>query len=134
MVTRDDSNVSRNTFRKQLDEDTDVHEIGKAGLMFGISFINDNNEEILNNSEYLTYTVKQVSQVYVDQGNGTRTINRTKTNINMSQCGDSYSRVPQETVQRLNADQFYCPTSNDFTVAANFYAPRFDYIEMKFYK
>ena len=42
--------------------------------------------------------------------------------------------MSQENYKKLGISEYLCPTSKNFTVAANFYAPRFDYIEIKVFR
>ena len=40
----------------------------------------------------------------------------------------------QTLVKAVGIDQYYCPSDNNFTIAASFYASRYDYIQIKVYR
>ena len=120
--------------KNKLDKDGSVHEIGRNNLLFGISFVNGSFSQVLSDESYTTYTVKQVSQQYITDSNGDTDRVRTKTDMEMKVCEGDFSQVDQDTVERIGADQIMWPTHKNYTVAGNFYSPRYDYIEIKFYK
>ena len=62
---------------KELNTDTDVHSIGLNHINFGME-IDLNGDNLLDDPTYFTYSINQVSQVYVQKGSNYVT-NRTKT-------------------------------------------------------
>jgi hypothetical protein len=124
--------MSKNTIFKELMFDSEVHSIGENGIMFGMN-LNYGNNDLLLDPTYVTYSYKQVSQVYLNDSSGN--FKRTKTTIDTHTCGiDSFDNVDDDTITSLGIDKYYCPTYRNYTVAGNFYSNRYDYIELKFYK
>ena len=79
MVLKNNTSFSKNSLQKDLTNDNEVHYIGDRHINLGFK-IDYNGVNILTDSSYFTYSIKQVSQVYVQQG-GSYTYQRTKTNL-----------------------------------------------------
>ena len=62
-------------------------------------------------------------------------LNKTKANIQTANCSTgSFYSMKQEIFETLSISDYLCPTSNNYTIAGNYYAPRYDYIEIKVYR
>ena len=79
MFLRDNTTNSKNSLQKELNTDTEIHNIGFNNINFGME-ISYNGVNLLSDPSYFTYTLKQVKQVYVESGSDF-VINRTKTDI-----------------------------------------------------
>ena len=79
MILRNNTTNSKNSLQKELNSDTEVHNLGLNNINFGIE-IDYKGVNLLNDPSYFTYTIKQVSQVYIESGSSFVT-NRTKTSI-----------------------------------------------------
>ena len=133
LYSRSDTAMSKNTIFKELKDDTEIHKIGEKGIMFGM-LIDYNGGDLLADPSYVTYKLRQVSQLYVNSS-GSITPQRTKTTINTTLCGtNSFDNVNAETIERLGVDKYLCPDNLEYTIAGNYYSQRFDYIEIKFYR
>ena len=133
LLLRNNTTFSKNSLQKELSTDTEVHNIGYDHIMFGID-IGYKGVNLLNDKSYFTYSLNQVSQVYVQSGSNVTT-QRTKTALPTANWAiNSFYNVNNNTFSKLSISEFLCPTVNNFTIAANFYAPRFDYIELKVYR
>ena len=133
MLLRNNTSNSKNSLMKELNTDTDVHSIGLNHINFGME-IDLNGDNLLDDPSYFTYSINQVSQVYVQKGSNYVT-NRTKTAMQTAYwTTDSFYNVNRASYDTLEVDNFLWPTSKNYTIAANYYAPRYDYIEVKVYK
>ena len=133
MFLKNNTSYSRNSLQKDLTNDLEVHKIGENHIMFGMR-IDYNGDNLLADPSYFTYSLSQVNQVYVDLGSDV-IVQRNKTTIPMNYCNfESFYQAKRDAYDRLEVDEHLCPTNTDFTVAANYYAPRFDYIELKVFR
>ena len=133
MILRNNTTFSKNSLKKDLGEDTEIHNIGENNIMFGMK-IDYNGANLLNDESYFTYTLNQVSQVYAQSGSSDTT-QRTKTAIpSRSWTFSSFEGMTQTNYKRLGINEYFCPSTKNFTIAANYYAPRYDYIEIKVYR
>ena len=46
----------------------------------------------------------------------------------------SFDLTSQALYDRLSVGEYICPIMKNYTIAANYYAPRFDYIEVKVFR
>ena len=61
--------------------------------------------------------------------------NREFANIRTKVWGfDSFVGMNQTLVKTVGIDQYICPIDTDFTITASYYAPRYDYIQIKIYR
>lgn len=104
LLNRQNTNFSKNSFEKDLNNDGTVHNIGQNNIIFGVSLSDGNGNQILNNSTVISYTVNQVSQKYIENSDGTTSLSRNKTAIQMKECGKRFTKVADSTVQRIEAD------------------------------
>ena len=132
MIHYGNSNVSKNIFRKNINEDTTKHEIGSSGLTFGISLFHNKTQQILNNTSYLSYTVKQVN--VNDPANFTGNYSFNSADISMTRCNETSDKVPEKTIKGKRLEQFLCPSVSNFILAGSDYAPLFDFIEISISK
>ena len=131
LILKKDTTVAKSTIFKELIDESEVHNVGKRDFVFGMS-LNDNSNEYLNDPSYFTYTLRQVTQAYVNDSSGSTSIERNKTDISTTTCGTtSFKHANPNNVQRIGIDDYICPASLDYTIAANFFAPVFHYIEIK---
>ena len=69
-----------------------------------------------------------------DSGNQ-RNYNREYISINTKVWGlDSFSGMNQTLIKIIGIDQYMCPSDRNFTIAASYYASRYDYIQIKIYR
>ena len=133
MFLKNNTSYSRNSLQKDLTNDLEVHPIGQKHIMFGMR-IDYNGANLLTDSSYFTYSINQVNQVYVNSGSDV-VVQRNKTKVNMDFWNaSSFYQIKSDAYSRLEVDQHLCPSNLNYTVAANYYAPRFDYIEVKVYR
>ena len=133
MLLRNNTSNSKNALLKELNTDTEVHSIGINHINFGME-IDNNGVNLLDDPTYFTYSINQVSQVYVQTGSNFVT-KRTKTAMPTAYwTTDSFYNVNIASYDTLEVDNFLWPTLKNYTIAANFYAPRYDYIEVKVYR
>ena len=124
---------SKNSLQKDLKSDTEVHYFGQDNIMFGIK-IDYNGINLISDKSYFTYSLNQVSQVYVDSVSGV-TQKRNKTSIPVNYWNlNSFYNLKENTFKTLSISEYLCPIVHNYTIAANYYAPRFDYIEVKVYR
>ena len=125
--------MQNNSLQKDLTNDSEVHPIGEGNIQFGMN-IDYNGVNLLSDSSYFTYTIKQVTQQYVLQGDQ-YVSQRTKTSLPVAYCTlDSFYQLSQDLYDRLTIKEYYWPTVKNYTIAANYNAPRYDYIEIKLYQ
>ena len=133
MLLRNNTSNSKNSLQKELNSDTEVHNIGMNNINFGME-IDFNGVNLLNDKSYFTYSINQVSQIYTQSGSNF-VINRTKSTIPTDYWNiTSFYNLKKESYDTLSIHEYLCPTTNNYTIAANYYAPRFDYIEIKVYR
>ena len=88
MILRDNTSNSRNFLQKELNNDSEVHNFGFHNISFGMR-IEYNGENLLKDPSYFTFSLKQVTQVYI--GSGSNLVrNRTKIDIPI----DLFEHVP----------------------------------------
>ena len=131
LILKNDTTVSKSTVFKELINSNEVHNVGERDFVFGMS-LNDNSNEYLNDPTYFTYSLRQVTQAYITDSSGSTSIDRNKTDISTTTCGTtSFKNADPNNIQRIGIDNYICPASLDYTIAANFFAPVFHYIEIK---
>ena len=133
MFLRNNTTNSKNSLQKELITNSEVHSIGLKNINFGID-IDFNGANLLNDKSYFTYSINQVSQVYEESKSGFET-KRMKANIQTANCNTaSFYNMKQEIFETLSISDYLCPTSNNYTIAGNYYASKYDYIEIKVYR
>lgn len=134
LVSKSNSSVSKTTLRKELSQDTEVQVLGQNKFMFGLT-VDYNGVNLLQDPSYLRFIVEEVRQTYVEGTGNNRTFTREYVSINTKTCGlDSFAGMNQTLVKTVGIDQYLCPSDSNFTIAASFYASRYDYIQIKVYR
>ena len=105
MILKNNTSFSKNSLQKDLTNDNEVHYIGAGNIDLGFK-IDYNGVNILTDSSYFTYSIKQVSQLYIQQG-GSYTYQRTKTNLAVDKWTvSSYDQLSQDLYDRLNVGEY----------------------------
>lgn len=105
MILKNNTSFAKNSLQKDLSNDTDVHYISTGGIRFGMK-IDYNGVNLLNDNTYFTYSINQVSQVYVKSGSSVTT-QRTKTSINTTSCTiNSFKDISQTEFDRLSISKY----------------------------
>ena len=132
LITKANNSVSKTTLKKELSQDTEVHQLGENNFMFGFS-VDFNGINLLQNPSYLTFVLEEVRQYYVDNNN-TKTYNREYISLQTELCKDSFVGINQTFIKTVGIDQYYCPVARNFSIAASYYASRYDYIQLKVFR
>ena len=101
--------------------------------MFGVT-VDYNGNNLLKDPSYLTYIFQEVRQTYTNNSGTSQSYIREYTSLNTKLWENSFVGMNQTLVKAVGIDQYYCPSDNNFTVAATFYASRYDYIQIKVFR
>ena len=105
MIIKGNTSFSKNSLQKDLGDDTEVHNIGQNNIMFGLK-VDYNGVNLLNDKSYFTYSINQVTQVYVQSGS-TVTTQRSKSSILTTSCNlNSYNKMTEKNYNRLSINEY----------------------------
>ena len=83
MILKNNTSFSKNSLQKDLTNDSEVHYIGVGNIDHGFK-IDYNGDNLFTDSSHFTYSIKQVSQLYIQQGNSVLN-QRVKSNLPVDQ-------------------------------------------------
>ena len=127
MFTKRKTNISSSFLYTDVTKDVEILKPGLEGFDFAFDF-KAGGVDYLADESYFTFTLKQVEQVWVNN-TGSATTNRTKVDIPYGLWNGNFSHPDQDEVYRYGINEYYCPTSNEYSVAGTFFASNFNYIE-----
>ena len=102
-------------------------------MMIGV-VLDYNGANLLNDESYFKYSLNQVSQIYVKSDSGSETQRIKKEIPTAPWTLNSFDNLSKVNYELLGISEYLWPTKGDVTIAANYYAPRYDYIEFKLYR
>ena len=132
MLTKGNTNISVSSILNDVSNDVEILKPGKDKFDFAFSYT-ASGVDYLADSTYFSFSMRQVEQQWVNL-TGTSSLQRSKTDIPFEKCGGNFSHDDQEEIIRLGIDEYYCPTSDEYSVAGTFFSQQFNYIEIKLLK
>ncbi|CAI2387840.1 unnamed protein product [Moneuplotes crassus] len=130
MFYKQDTSVATTGSINDIFNDVKVHKPAQNKFDFAISLV-ANGVDYIQDTTAFTVELNQVVQEW-DSTSQDASFTRTKTPLTFEKCGTTnfnYDNVAE--VQRIGIDDFYCPTSDNYSVAGSFYAKSFHYLELK---
>ena len=132
MFTKGDSSVSVSTLINDVTKDVEILKPAKDGFDFAFSYTGSGVDYLIDPT-YFKFTIQQVEQIW-NNGTGTSSTSRNKTDIPYAKCGNNFAHEDQDEVRSLGIDDYYWPTTDEYSVAGTYYAQNFNYIEIKISK
>jgi hypothetical protein len=132
MFSKGDTNIARASIVNDISSEVEILKPAKDHFDFAVSYV-DGSIDYLNDPTYFTFEINQVEQTRTTSG-GTVTLNRARTSIPFAKCGDNFNHHDQSEVRQLGIDSYYCPTSDNYSVAGTFFSNNFNYVEIKLLK
>jgi len=127
MFTKRSTNISSSFLFNDVTKDVEILKPGKKGFDFAFQF-NAGGIDYLIDESYFTFKLTQVEQVWVNS-TGSAATDRVKTNIPYEICNGNFLHPDQDEVHRYGIDEYYCPTTDEYSVAGTYFASNFNYVE-----
>jgi len=132
MFSKSNTNISSSFLHTDVTKSVEILRPGLNGFDFAVDF-KAGGVDYLADDSYFTFSMRQVEQVWVNSTGSAQT-SRTKKDILYETCNENFSHPDQDEIKRYGIDQYYCPTSDDYSVAGSYFASNFNYVEMKLNK
>jgi len=132
MLTKRDTSVSVSSLVNDVSKDVEILKPGKNGFDFAFSYT-ARGVDYLNDPTYFEFSMQQVEQVWPNKI-GASYPYRFQKDIPYAKWGDNFSHDDQDQVKRLGINEFYWPTTDEYSVAGTFFSQNFNYIEIKLLK
>ena len=101
--------------------------------MFGFS-VDLNGYNILQDPSYMTFTLDEARQFYVNNTGSNLSYIREYNPIKVKSWKNSFVGFNQTLVRTVGIDEYYWPSDLNFTISASYYATRYDYIQLKIFR
>ena len=101
--------------------------------MFGFS-VDLNGYNILRDPSYMTFTLDEARQYYVNNTGSNSSYIREYRPIKVESWKNSFVGYNQTLIRTVGIDKYYCPSDLNFTISASYYAARYDYIQLKIFR
>lgn len=112
---------------QDITTDTTVYNIGSDKYFdFAFSLVVD-GVDLIADSTYAHVTLEQVTQT---RSSSTSVSYSTKT-IPFLKCGTALDFINQSKASQLGINDYYCPSSSDYTIKGTYYSDEYIYIELK---
>ena len=129
LVMRESATVTKNTVQTDLTYDPTRHELSQNGFDFGVALVHSDGTDIMNDPDYVSVTMSQLTWTGDTVGDGHA---QSARSFDYQLCDpSSFQNLDQFALTTLKVyEQYYCPKERNLVVSGNLISTEYNYVKI----